>query len=86
MDVIAARSGIKHGDLVMRSGLYCSSTFHIGNITTSARIEVTALGKEVNEAARIVACASGGLTLASKASVEWLDGHTAQVPGSILTV
>ena len=36
-------------------------------------VMVTALGDEVNEAARIEACATGGLALASKALVERLD-------------
>jgi hypothetical protein len=37
------------------------------------RSEVTALGEEVNEAARIEACASGGRALASKALIERLS-------------
>ncbi len=61
----------------MRFGLHWGSTIHIGNITTAARFEVTALGDEVNEAARIEACATGGRTLASKALVERLDDRAA---------
>ena len=38
---------------------------------------MTALGDEVNEAARIEACATGGRTLASKALVERLDAADA---------
>ena len=37
------------------------------------RTEVTALGDEVNEGARIEACATGGRALASKALVERLE-------------
>ena len=73
MDGIAARSGLDPDHLVVRFGLHWGSTIHIGNITTSARFEVTALGDEVNEAARIEACASGGRILASKPLVERLD-------------
>ena len=77
MGEVAARSGLDSGDLVMRFGLHWGSTIHIGNITTAARFEVTALGDEVNEAARIEACASGGRTLASKPLVERLDDRAA---------
>jgi hypothetical protein len=44
-------------DVVLRFGLHWGSTVYVGQITTSARSEVTGLG-EVNEAARIEACAS----------------------------
>lgn len=44
----------------------------VGQITTSGRSEATGLGDEVNEAARIEACASGGRTLASKSLIEGL--------------
>jgi class 3 adenylate cyclase len=77
MGDVAARSGLEHDALVMRFGLHWGSTLHVGNITTSARYEVTGLGDEVNEAARIEACATGGLTLASKALVERLDDRAA---------
>ena len=46
-------------------------------IVTSGRSEVTALGDEVNEAARIEACASGGRALASKALLERLNREDA---------
>jgi len=42
---------------------------------------VTALGDEVNEAARIEACASGGRMLASKNLIEHLDPHDAAALG-----
>ena len=74
---VATRSGLDPGDLVMRFGLHWGSTIHIGNITTAARFEVTALGDEVNESSRIEACATGGLTLASKPLVERLDDQAA---------
>ena len=77
METVATRSGFDPDDLVMRFGLHWGSTIHIGNITTAARFEVTALGDEVNEAARIEACATGGRTLASKSLVERLDDQAA---------
>jgi class 3 adenylate cyclase len=50
----------------------------MGNIITTARSEVTALGDEVNETARIEACATGGRILASKALVERLNDADAE--------
>ncbi len=63
--------------LVMRFGLHWGSTIYMGNIGTLARSEVTALGDEVNEAARIEACATGGRLLASKPLVERLQPNDA---------
>ncbi len=70
---IAARSGLGPDDVGLRFGLHWGSTLYVGNITTAGRTEVTALGDEVNEAARIEACATGGRTLASKSLIERLD-------------
>jgi len=58
---------------VLRFGLHWGSTLYVGQIMTSGRTEVTALGDEVNEGARIEACASGGLALASKDLMERLE-------------
>lgn len=57
----------------MRFGLHWGATLYVGRLATSGRIDVTALGDEVNEAARIEACATGGRALASKALIERLD-------------
>ncbi len=57
----------------MRFGLHWGATLYVGRLMTSGRAEVTALGDEVNEAARIEACATGGRALASKALIERLD-------------
>jgi class 3 adenylate cyclase len=70
---VAARSGIDADELVVRFGLHWGSMLTVGNITTPGRMEVTALGDEVNEAARIEACASGGRILASKSLLERLE-------------
>ena len=70
---VAARSGLEPDDVGLRFGLHWGSTLYVGNITTAGRTEVTALGDEVNEAARIEACATGGRTLASKSLIERLD-------------
>ena len=68
-------------DLALRFGLHWGSTLYVGSITTSGRSEVTALGDEVNEAARIEACATGGRTLASKSLLERLDDDDAAALG-----
>lgn len=70
---IAARHDLAPDEITVRAGLHWGATLYIGSIITSGRSEVTALGDEVNEAARIEACASGGRALASKALLERLD-------------
>ena len=62
--------------LSLRFGLHWGATLYIGRILTAGRSEVTALGDEMNEAARIEACATGGRTLASKSLIERLDRPT----------
>ncbi len=74
---IAARSSLEPEELVLRFGLHWGSTLYVGAVTTAGRSEVTALGDEVNEAARIEACATGGRTLASKNLLERLDAADA---------
>lgn len=78
---VARRTELGPDDVVLRFGLHWGSTLHVGNITTGARSEVTALGDEVNEAARIEACASGGRALASKALIERLSPDDALALG-----
>ena len=75
---IASRSDLDPNDLVFRFGLHWGSTLYVGLIKSIARSEVTALGDEVNETARIEACAKGGRTLASKSLVERLTRQDAQ--------
>lgn len=70
---IAARHDLPADAITVRAGLHWGATLYIGSIITSGRSEVTALGDEVNEAARIEACASGGRALASKSLLERLD-------------
>lgn len=77
MTAVAERSGLAPGDLVMRFGLHWGATLYVGLITTTGRTEITALGDEVNEGARIEACATGGLALASKALMERLESEDA---------
>ena len=75
---VAERSGLQESDVTLRFGLHWGATLYVGRITTVGRSEVTALGDEVNEAARIEACATGGRTIASKVLVERLNPADAQ--------
>jgi class 3 adenylate cyclase len=78
---VAGRSDLEAGDVRMRFGLHWGSTLYIGSVTTGGRSEVTALGDEVNEAARIEACATGSRMLASKSLMERLDPDDAATLG-----
>lgn len=69
---VATRSDLQSADVVLRFGLHWGANLYVGQITTSGRTEVTALGDQVNEAARIEACATGGRALASKDLIERL--------------
>ena len=73
MTDVALRSDLAPEDLEMRFGLHWGSTMYIGLISSVGRTEVTALGDEVNECARIEACATGGRILASKSLIERLS-------------
>ena len=77
----AVRSDIDASDVSLRFGLHWGATLYIGSILTAGRSEVTALGDEMNEAARIEACATGGRTLASKALIERIDREDAGALG-----
>jgi class 3 adenylate cyclase len=81
MSGVAARSELEPEDLVMRFGLHWGATLYVGQIATSGRTEITALGDEVNEGARIEACATGGLALASKELLERLGPDDAAALG-----
>ena len=78
MRVVAARSDLEPDDVVLRFGLHWGANLYVGQIATAGRTEVTALGDQVNEAARIEACATGGRTLASKDLMERLDEDDAR--------
>lgn len=74
--VVAAavdRSDLHDESVTFRFGLHWAARLYVGQIQTAGRSEVTALGDEVNDAARIEACASGGRTLASKDLLEMPD-------------
>ena len=70
---LAARSSLSEAELSLRFGLHWGATLYMGRILTEGRSEVTALGDEMNEAARIEACATGGRMFASKTLIERLN-------------
>jgi class 3 adenylate cyclase len=78
---IATRSEIPPTDLALRFGLHWGATLYMGRILTGGRSEVNALGDEVNEAARIEACATDGRILASKPLIERLGRGDADALG-----
>jgi class 3 adenylate cyclase len=78
---IAARTEIPASELSLRFGLHWGATLYIGRILTAGRSEVTALGDEVNEGARIEACATSGRMLASKPLIERLERNDAAALG-----
>lgn len=75
---VAARSDLQPDEVVLRFGLHWGSKLYVGAVTTAGRSEVTALGDEVNEAARVEACATGGRTLATKDLLERLTAADAE--------
>jgi len=78
---VAARADLSDTELSLRFGLHWGATLYMGRVLTRGRSEVTALGDEMNEAARIEACATGGRTLASKDLIERLIRDDADVLG-----
>ena len=78
---VAARSELEPESVSLRFGLHWGATLYIGAVSSAGRSEVTALGDEPNEAARIEACATGGRALASKDLLERLEPDDAAALG-----
>ena len=62
-------------------GVHWGATLMVGQVATRGRLDVTALGDQMNEGARIEAAATGGAILASKDLVERLDEADAKATG-----
>jgi class 3 adenylate cyclase len=60
-------------ELRLNVGAHWGGALYMGQVVTGGRLEVTALGDEVNECARIQESARDGAVLASKALIERLD-------------
>ena len=87
----AAATVASAGEVRVNAAIHWGATVRLGAMLSPARFEVTALGEEVNEAARMEACASGGRLLCSKALVERLEDEDAaalgvETDGSYLTL
>jgi class 3 adenylate cyclase len=67
--------------LRLNIGLHFAPRLYLGQLITSGRLEVTALGDEVNETARIQESSRGGAVLATKLLVEQLDPEDARAVG-----
>ena len=70
---IGKRVGLERLDLRMNIGLHWGEGVYMGQISTAGRLEVTALGDETNEAARLQQAARGGEILVSKPLLEQLN-------------
>jgi class 3 adenylate cyclase len=68
-------------EVLVNVGMHWGAGLYVGQVVTGGRLEVTALGDEVNEAARIEQSASEGAVLASKALIELLDSGDAEELG-----
>ena len=89
--IVAARDAAKEvgettglvdpDDCVVNAGVHWGGTLYMGQLVTGGRLEVTALGDEVNEAARIQESARDGNVLVSKTLVEHLDDPDARALG-----
>ena len=62
-------------------GVHWGATLMVGQVATRGRLEVTALGDQMNEGARVEAAAKDGAILASKDLIERLDAGDAQATG-----
>jgi class 3 adenylate cyclase len=57
----------------VKVGIHWGATLTVGQVSTGGRLEVTALGDEMNEAARIESAVAGDIVLASKDVIERLS-------------
>jgi class 3 adenylate cyclase len=68
---------VTSADCPINVGLHWGGSLYMGQLVTGGRLEVTALGDEVNECARIQETARDGAILVSKTMVENLSGEDA---------
>jgi class 3 adenylate cyclase len=74
----ADRIGPEEISVKLNIGLHWGATLMVGQLATGGRLEVTALGDQMNEGARIEAAATHGAILASKDVIERLDAADAR--------
>lgn len=74
---VAADAGFERDTLRLNAAVHWGERVLVGNVVSAARLEATAFGEEVNEAARVESVAKGGTLLATKALIERLDAADA---------
>jgi class 3 adenylate cyclase len=72
---------IDAADCQLNVAVHWGASLYIGQVATEGRLEVTALGDEVNEAARIEQSAKGGRVLVSKPLLERLRSEDVSALG-----
>ncbi len=72
---------VLESDCLMKVGVHWGGSLYMGQLVPGGRLDVTALGDEVNEAARVQETAGAGETLATKPLVEQLDEDDADALG-----
>jgi class 3 adenylate cyclase len=77
----AEQLGPEDVEVKVNVGVHWGATLTVGQVATSGRLEVTALGDQMNEGARIEAAATDGAILASKDLIERLDPDDAKATG-----
>lgn len=65
-------------DIKLNGALHFSQNLYMGQMVTGGRLEVTALGEEVNDCARMLEASSGGNLLLSKPFCEKIQGKFSQ--------
>lgn len=74
--------------LDVNAGVHWGPSVYLGQLVPGSRLEITALGDEVNECARIQQCARGGDLLVSKQALELLgpaeSGHLGLDPAALI--
>ena len=78
---VAAMRPALESPVAVNAGVHWGSMLVIGQVVTSGRLEITALGDEVNEAARIQDVAADGAVLASKHLLERIPDDQAEELG-----
>lgn len=73
----SAELGPRDVQIKVNVGIHWGATLMVGQVSTGGRLEVTALGDQMNECARIQSAASDGTVLASKDLIERLDSDDA---------
>jgi class 3 adenylate cyclase len=73
----ASDLALESGVLRLNAAAHWGERILVANLVSAARLEATAFGEEVNEAARVEEVARGGTLLATKALIERLDAADA---------